>query len=304
MDKAKRPIDRRVLIFLGITFVLTWGLLGYMISTGIAYGSTASTLYLMACMFMPALATVITRIVTKEGFGDLLLKPNLKVKKNIKYYLLAAYGPIALILLGGALYYLLFPQNFDANFTSVRALIGNAPTNIGTLFLLQLAQVLLLGPFINVIPTLGEELGWRGYLLPKLLKQHSAAVSVVATGIIWGLWHAPMIALGHNYGTDYWGYPYTGVLLMTVFCVFFGMLLSYVTLKTGSVIPAAVGHSSLNAAAALPMMMMVPGTSQLLGPGIMGIIAVIPTVILGCILLRKSRGVPQVELANGGLTPS
>ena len=65
-------------------------------------------------------------------------------------------------------------------------------------------------------------------------------------GIIWGLWHAPLTVMGHNYGVGYQGYPVTGILAMCVFCTVIGIILSYVTIKTGSCIPAVIGHAVLN----------------------------------------------------------
>lgn len=71
------------------------------------------------------------------------------------------------------------------------------PMPVGTLVALQLA--LMPGAaFINLLPALGEELGWRGWLLPKPLPLGTLPALLVS-GVIWGLWHAPIILLGYNY---------------------------------------------------------------------------------------------------------
>ncbi|MEN6349562.1 MAG: CPBP family intramembrane glutamic endopeptidase [Syntrophomonas sp.] len=53
----------------------------------------------------------------------------------------------------------------------------------------------VIGLAINIIPTLGEELGWRGYLLPKLRMLLSDRAALIVTGLIWGVWHLPCVHL-------------------------------------------------------------------------------------------------------------
>ena len=81
-----------------------------------------------------------------------------------------------------------------------------------------LAVSLVIAPFINVIPAFGEELGWRGMLYPTLAERMSERMAALATGVIWGLWHAPAIAMGHNYGMGYAGFPVVGIRTMTLLC--------------------------------------------------------------------------------------
>ncbi len=57
----------------------------------------------------------------------------------------------------------------------------------GQMLLISIAQVILIGPIINIIPTLGEELGWARYLLPKMREQYSDRTALVITGVIWGV---------------------------------------------------------------------------------------------------------------------
>ncbi len=97
-------------------------------------------------------------------------------------------------------------------------------------------QALLIAPFINGIPTFGEEFGWRGYLQPKLMDLGTGPRrAVVLTGLIWGVWHWPVILMGHNYGLDYPGAPFLGPLAMVWFTPTVGTLLGWLTFKAGSV---------------------------------------------------------------------
>lgn len=104
-----------------------------------------------------------------------------------------------------------------------------------TLFTIFIAQLLLgifLAPLLNIITTSGEEIGWRGYLLPKLMESYGPRVSIIISGVIWGLWHAPIIAMGHNYGTGYSTAPWGGILAMVVFCLFIGSFFSFLAIRT------------------------------------------------------------------------
>ncbi len=60
------------------------------------------------------------------------------------------------------------------------------------------------------------------------------------------MWHWPLTYVGHNFGTDYIGYPYTGFLAMSLMCIMLGTILTYITLKSGSIWPAAIMHAVSN----------------------------------------------------------
>jgi membrane protease YdiL (CAAX protease family) len=102
-----------------------------------------------------------------------------------------------------------------------------------------------IAPLVNGVFTFGEEWGWRGWLLPKLLPLGQWR-ALVLSGAIWGAWHAPVVALGYNYPQ----HPALGPLLMIVFCVIIGILLGWTRLATGSVWPAVIGHAVINATSA------------------------------------------------------
>ena len=93
---------------------------------------------------------------------------------------------------------------------------------------------------------IGEELGWRAFLYDKLEKLAGLHGSIIIGGIIWGLWHAPLTCIGHNFGTDYPGFPYVGIFKMCIFCTLLGIMLTYVTEMSGSVWPAAFMHAIFN----------------------------------------------------------
>lgn len=283
MDANKKSL----VLFVALTFALSWGLIGIALLLGQQYGMLNFNLILMGCMFCPALSSILTRLILKQGFSDMMLRP--RFKRNGKSYLLAYFLPAALVLIGGALYFLFYPNMFDTAFSALRTSLPDATDQaLLVVILTQTAMAILIGPVINIIPTLGEELGWRAFLLPRLTKRMSARRAVLLSGLVWGVWHAPMIALGHNFGLDYAGYPYLGIALMIAFCILFGAFESYITLKSRSVIPAAMAHSSLNAIAGLPVLFTLPGYNPTIGPLCMGLLSGIPVLIAGVYFFVKA----------------
>lgn len=282
----KKPLT----LFLAITFTLTWGGILLMYLLGITYGSMLSGIFFLAFMFIPAISSLLARKLAGEGFKGLMVRFNFK--PNIKYYALAWFLPSIYILLGAVVYFVINPGDFDPNLTTITNLLqanGGDANQAKTILLVQIGQGFLIGPIINIVPTLGEELGWRGYLLPRLCERFTTVKAIVVSGVIWGIWHAPMIAMGHNYGTGYVGAPWLGIIMMTIFCIFFGAFCSFITLKTQSVIPAAMAHSGLNAMAAAPIYFAVPGVNPLVGPVVMGIIGGVFVILGGVYFIIKSR---------------
>jgi len=115
------------------------------------------------------------------------------------------------------------------------------------------------------------------------------------SGIIWGLWHAPLIAMGYNYGKNYLGYPVTGILAMTLFCVFFGMFLSWLAIQVRSAIPAAIAHGALNGFASIGIFFLKNGPDPLVGPFPTGLIGGIGFIVAGIICFKQinSTGFPM-----------
>jgi membrane protease YdiL (CAAX protease family) len=206
-------------------------------------------------MWGPGIAALVaTLAIAKQPFGSLRLN-TLGPKR---YYLWAWFLPPVLVILSGLLTVLIRTGQLDTEFTLMQQMMKQAGTQLpvspGILILIQVAQALLLGPLINVVFTMGEELGWRGFLLPRLLPLGQWK-ALILSGAIWGIWHAPAIAQGHNYPD----HPILGILLMTVFCILFGIIIGWMYLNTRSPWVAALAHGSLNAWAGLPFLFMKPG---------------------------------------------
>lgn len=276
---------KRLGIFLGLTFFLTWTLEFTLMANG-GLANSYSIFVLSAVMLMPAISVIITRLITREGFTDFGLNPH--VRGNVRYYLIAWFGPALLIALGAVIYFLLFPSQFDPTMSQMAGLYAAQGVSLPegsllTIFITQLAIGIFIGPLLNIITTSGEEIGWRGYLLPKLIEMYSPRISIVISGIIWGLWHAPIIAMGHNYGTGYPTAPWGGILAMVIFCLFIGSIFSFLTIRTKSFLPASIAHGSLNGFAAISIWFTLGTPSPFIGPLPTGIIGGIGLIIVGAI---------------------
>lgn len=149
----KKAETRRILIFLIITFTIT-----YAYSFGVVWPlagdadlrtmpTIAVQLSVAAIMFFPALGVLLTRLITKEGFRNAWLRPN--ARGNLKTYLLAWFGPGVLTILGSGLYFLLFPGQFDPELGYLKAALEAAgggtaelPLPWSVLLLVQTVQAL------------------------------------------------------------------------------------------------------------------------------------------------------------------
>jgi membrane protease YdiL (CAAX protease family) len=263
--KGNKMIDKKALTwFLVITFAISWPLFLaplFMQTLDPLTGQLATQGLWAIAMWGPGIAAIVTTLaVQKKSFRSL----NLNRLGPRRFYLWALLLPTALTVLGGLFTLLFGIAKLDTEFTLMRSALSAAPGGdaipVGLVILIQSAFAILLAPFINMIFALGEELGWRGFLLPNLmpLGQWKA---ILISGVIWGIWHAPAVAQGLNYP----GYPVLGVFMMIVFCVLLGTILSWLTLNTKSPWVAALAHGAVNAVAGLPVLFFQPGFNMAFG---------------------------------------
>jgi membrane protease YdiL (CAAX protease family) len=291
---------KRLGLFIAFSFGIAWALdLVIYLKGGLGNVTPGSwsTLVLLASMAAPALAHLLTRLVTREGWKNLYLSPHFK--STWGKWLLAWFAVPLLVLSGTVLFYVLWPQYFDSSFTAARQLLDQAAVTTGQalpfgpagFIALQVIETILLAPILGSLATFGEEFGWRAYLLPKLtpLGQRKA---LLLTGAIWGIWHWPIIAMGYNFGTDYPGAPWSGLLGMVWFTIVVGIFFGWLTLKTGTIWPAVIGHAALNGWGQLNSLLVIGHPNTLLGPSAVGLIASLPLALLAGFLLLRSNDDP------------
>ncbi|MEU8194778.1 CPBP family intramembrane glutamic endopeptidase [Microbispora amethystogenes] len=243
----------------------------------------------------------------------------------------------------------------------LEAALGQVPMDPRILYVVQVVQAVLIAPFLNAIPALGEEWGWRGWLLPRLLGDPAVTPppapgnvgtgnvnaeatgtevtgtgvasatnanaevagaraantgvagagdeaqvagagdqaggdvaagerrgrrvwpALVLSGVIWGLWHAPLTLKGYNY-------PALGAwaaVLFVGFCVIFGALLGWMRLRSRSVWPAVIAHASLNAVAGLALLLGDAAAPP--NPALAGITGIVGWVLLAVVVFVAFR---------------
>ena len=131
---------------------------------------------------------------------------------------------------------------------------------------LALGGALLAGFTINGLFAFGEEYGWRGWLADEL-RPLGAFWANVITGVLWGLWHAPLILLGFNYGA----YARIGTAFMVALCIPFSFLLWRAREVTGSLLAPAVLHGAFNGFAGVFLVLLVDTNPLIAAPvGLLG----------------------------------
>ncbi|MBQ9908082.1 MAG: CPBP family intramembrane metalloprotease [Oscillospiraceae bacterium] len=233
----KKSELKRLLLFLLFAFGIAW-IPAIILNETVGYENWFNGPYVifgLPTLYAPALANIITRKITKEGWENSLF--HLNFKGHLKYYVLAVLFPFIQGLLSNitaTLVYghwdfheMLARQSFSDYFGSILLMFAMAP--------------------LLAWNTFGEEFGWRAYMNQKMEPLLGTTGTVIIGGIIWGVWHAPLTVKGHNFGTDYWGFPWLGIVFMSVWCVVMGVFLMWLTKKSGSIFPAAIMHCCNNA---------------------------------------------------------
>lgn len=277
-------------------------------------GGLASPLFgilVPVMMFTPTIAAVIVVLALRpvpkgQRLRFLGLWPLRPAKRVVWMTVLGLCAPFVLILatvLVAALcgWVQLDLVHFSGYAEIVEAAVppGTPLPPAGVLVLSQLALVPVAAATINAFVAFGEELGWRGFLVPAL-RPLGTGPALLLSGAIWGVWHAPIILLGYNFGRI----DITGVLLMTAGCIAWGVLLGWLRLRSASVWPAVFAHGMMNACAAMIGLVFAAGTTYdmaLAGPlGAAGwIVCAVVTVLL--VVTGQFRRQPELDGAPGRL---
>ena len=295
-DKAMKQTEfnkKQVIIYLIATFVVAWIIQGVASYLALHGHTIAYTLVLSASMFAPLLGVLLSGYKLK----NIGWKP--RFKGNLKVILIAWFSPVLLTALGALLYFLVFPSHFDLSGQYLIATAGEEALqqlkaqglSYPVYVLITVISCLTYAPAINAITAIGEEAGWRGFLYPQLKERFSKRVALILGGVIWGLWHAPIIWLiGYEYGMEYFGYPVVGILTFCIITIALGIICDWTYEKSGCIFWPAIFHGSYNAAAVIPIMLSssFSGSERLLGAASNGLLAGLPFILFAIFLLVRS----------------
>lgn len=292
---------KRLGLFLLISFGFSWlvalviGLFG-MYSNYEKYGFIL-TILLIIYMFGPALASLVVQKIDGKRLSDL----GISFKFNIWWIwgilsivLVAIINVFLIFILGGG-----FNSTWEQFRNSIVSLYSSKGVsndviigqlekvgksvgyNVFIYYAIVVISGVAAGITINALAAFGEELGWRGFLFEEF-KSLGFVKSSFLIGGLWGVWHAPLIAMGHNFPN----HPFEGIFVMVIFCVVFSFIMNYFREKSGSVILSSMMHGVLNGIAGLGVITSSVRNDILYNiVGISGIVSVM--VILGIIILDK-----------------
>ena len=248
---AVRQVDRAaVALFLVVAFAAAWLIVSPLWFSGLGLRTPGATVLMAVMMLAPTLGVLAVVLLLRRRKG-VLLATGLRAPGGIRSWwrwgLLAYLGAPVLAFAAAALAAALgvFPVDL-AGFSGFRAVLQAAgadrlPLPVSTLVVLQIVQIFVVG-WVNVLPALLPLGRWPAILL---------------VGVVWGLWHAPVVLLGYNYPLE--PAPLR-LALMVVFCVVTGSLLGWLRLRSRSVWPCAIGHGFVNAAAGVPLLFAAAGS--------------------------------------------
>lgn len=229
-----RQIDRsRITTFVGalVAFWLLFELVSFVANVGMIQ---LAPIY----MFTPFAAALLTIWRSDIGFRDIGLRIG-----RVRWLVIAAVVPLVIALLTTGVALAVPGIVFSPG---VELLPGVAlPSGVPGLFV-GVGIVLALGMTVNAVLAVGEEVGWRGYLLWELAPLGFWRASALI-GVIWGLWHAPVIVEGYNYPS----FPLLGILVMPLATITFSFLYTYLVVRARSVLAAVFFHGVFNASGGL-----------------------------------------------------
>ena len=318
---------RRIVIFLALAIGIPWtAALALYLTVGATDLIMAGTVANLIFISTPALANVATRLITREGRRHLWLWP--KFRRGWPFYLAAILLPFLAAVVGGSIFYLVFPGSFDPGLGKLRELYTAYSVATGTNPWVAFGIITLLASikwlFQNGLLSLGEEFGWRAYLLPKLMARFTGAEPAggsavnpvpaglyasgarkasVLIGLIWGVWHWPLYLMGLRLTPDF---PLLYLVVYPVSMCCMSVLLCWVTLRSGSVWPASIGHGLINGTAGIPMMPLKGPANMLFGPGPGSLLGMLGYLMVAVVLLFHRRaftgggqaGSPEAQAAG------
>lgn len=225
-----RSIGKKAFIIFFVIVIL----LSAVVETLICRGGP-EWLYLVL-MWIPAMAATVANCVSFRESSEPFSVKKLFARGGfrrcaLRYVLLGCLLPLVYLLVPCLVYWLLYPENFAYHGVSL------------TVILKDILPVLVIGTFVSMLSALGEEIGWRGFMVPALYERLGLNRTLLISSLFWCCWHLPLL-IGGGYMS---GTPLLYQLPAFVLCIFpVGVLAGLLTLESGSVWPAAFLHAAHN----------------------------------------------------------
>lgn len=283
----------KIWIFIVLTFGLSWtmALVYWLVSGSPNPTSTSYFAITLIYMFTPMIsALIVHKVILKQEVKNL----GVNFKWN-RWWTFAWLLPLIIVLATMGVGLLIpsvdFSPEMEGMFDRFEGFLS--PEQMDEMrnmelpihpFFLTLIQGLIAALTINAVAGFGEELGWRGFLHESLKRKGFWIMSLIV-GVIWGIWHAPIIIMGHNYPEN----PITGLFMMIAFCILFSPVFALIREKSGSVIAASIFHGGINSLGGTAIMLLKGGNELLIGlTGLAGFIVLALVNIAIFIYERKN----------------
>lgn len=255
---------------MGLTYLFSWLMILIFNMLGGKWNTLPAIITAAGYMFIPLIVT----FIIQKGICREPIKEPLGISFKWNFWFFVAWFTPLLIAFATMGITLLFPgieyaPDMSGFFERLKTMISpeqiqKAKEQIEQIpinpFLLTIIQGLAYGMTVNAVAAFGEELGWRGFLQKELIPMGFWRSSFLI-GFIWGVWHAPMIMMGHNYPQ----HPFLGVFMMIAWCVLLAPIFSYIRIKSKSVIATSILHGTLNATAGISLMFVKGGNDLTIG---------------------------------------
>ncbi|HLO33607.1 MAG TPA: type II CAAX endopeptidase family protein [Anaerolineales bacterium] len=231
----KEQSYKKIAVFVVLTFALSSIFYYLVISTG-----SFPTSYGLGIMWCPGVAGIVTQLIFNHNLRGMGWKPG-----RGRYLLASYFLPLAYTFVVYAIIWLVGLGKFDPAALYKFVSEANGPDStpfgiVGTYVVI----LLTLGFIVNCVAALGEEIGWRGLLVPELAKTTSFAKTALISGGIWAVWHWPLILSGeyNSTGTPLW----FGLICFTIMLIGLNFAFTWLRLKSGSLWTTVLLHAAHN----------------------------------------------------------
>jgi membrane protease YdiL (CAAX protease family) len=238
---------RKLAIYIGVVFLVSWTIQVVAISITRDFSSSIARLMLTATMVSPLLVTIGFILADRSLGKRILWKPN---KHILGTSLLAVIIPtinafMILFLMQG----MHFGTSGWFGFSAEGAAISGGPFLLGLgkqswlFFMLNILVTAIAFSVLTGLLAIGEEFAWRGLLQGELINRFGMFKGIVVLGFLWAIWHLPIQLAGYNYPET----PILGSFLLSpLMLISVSFFYAWLTLKSGSFIPAAIAHGAFN----------------------------------------------------------
>ena len=283
-------MKKQIILFALLIILLSWtaAALFYLLNGDLQ--TTAGFVFMTGYMFFPLISVVIVQAIHKE---PILKGLEVSFKLN-RWFVVAWLLPVVINVVSMFASALVPPMRFSTETPILQDALAQMSQSIPDidaykLFALTIVSGLSAGITINALFAFGEEIAWRGWLLKQFEGVKFLKTSLII-GAFWGIWHAPLIAMGHNYAQ----HPFIGLVMMIIWCTLLTPIIQYIRIKSKSMITAAIFHGTLNASAGLSLMYL-DNYNDLLG-GSAGLTGFIILLVTNCSLFAIDKWVTKENI--------